>query len=54
MKKRKRGFAIMRPDYQREIAILGGKTVAKKYGREHMARIGAIGGTHSHAGPTKH
>jgi uncharacterized protein len=45
-KRSRRGFAAMDPALQRRIARQGGLTVSRN--RKHMARIGRIGGEHSH------
>lgn len=42
-----KGFAaiiLKNPEKQRKIASMGGKTVAKKLGPSHMAKIGRKGG----------
>lgn len=46
--RRRRGFAAMSPDQQREIARKGGQTVSNN--REYMAEIGRKGGIASHGG----
>ena len=38
----RKGFASMNPETQRKIAQLGGNAVSSN--RDHMAKIGAIGG----------
>lgn len=38
----------MTQDKQRRIAIMGGLALSKKRGLRYMAKIGAIGGSHSH------
>lgn len=43
MEPKKRGFASMSPEKQKEIARAGGKAVAAK-GKDHMAKIGKNGG----------
>lgn len=45
---RRRGFAAMNPDQQREIARKGGKVISEN--RDHMAEIGRKGGVASHGG----
>lgn len=46
-----RGFAAMDQEKAREIQSKGGKTVSED--REHMSRIGRIGGEHSHGGDNR-
>ncbi|MEA2575360.1 MAG: uncharacterized protein QOH93_2658 [Chloroflexia bacterium] len=45
---RRRGFAAMKPEQQREIARKGGQTVSSN--RDYMAEIGRKGGIASHGG----
>ncbi len=45
---RRRGFAAMKPEQQREIARKGGQTVSSD--RDYMAQIGRKGGIASHGG----
>ena len=45
---RRRGFAAMKPEQQREIARKGGQTVSTN--RAYMAQIGRKGGIASHGG----
>jgi general stress protein YciG len=43
-KKSKRGLASINKQRGKEIATMGGKALAAKYGSEHMANIGRLGG----------
>lgn len=45
---RRRGFAAMKPEQQREIASKGGRAISEN--RSHMAQIGRRGGVASHGG----
>ncbi len=48
-KKQRRGFALLSPARRAEVASLGGKAISSGHkGRNHMARIGRVGGYNSH------
>lgn len=44
-----KGFACLTPERRTEIAQMGGRRVAKKYGRRHMSDLGVLGGINSQA-----
>lgn len=48
--KQHKGFRVMAPELVTKIARMGGKAVAKKRGRKHMALIGRKGGKAPHKG----
>lgn len=45
MEKKRRGFAAMEPEAQKEIARLGGRTISEN--KDYMAEIGQRGGLKS-------
>jgi hypothetical protein len=47
-KKQPKGFNVMSTAERTRIARMGGKAVAKKYGKRHMQDLGTLGGYNSH------
>lgn len=54
-RKQMRGFACLSMKRRKEISAMGGKTLARKRGKKHMAKLGRKGGRaiHVHRGPRK-